>query len=384
MNFPIPPSLSTWFQFSTPKFKPEVAVAGHVLSDDRVVLSAKWFSEAFDREKRRTERSGTPFILMTVSLANPQKLNGDRAAFLRMTAEKVSSLARNTDTVGWVQDDLSLGVIFTEVGKNQETLQYALKSIDAKITAAFSGKTSPLQLRDIVVAFTVYPEERDQTRIPPKTVGSPQRRWPQSKMKRGLDIIGSLFALTLLAPLMLLIACAVKLSSKGPVFFQQERVGQFGQHFCFLKFRSMVHGNNAQIHKDYVKKFIAGSRDCSSDGIYKLKNDPRITPVGRFLRKTSLDELPQFWNVLRGDMSLVGPRPPLPYEIEAYDLWHRNRFQLVKPGITGLWQISGRSRTKFDEMVRLDLRYVRTSSFWLDLRILLLTPKAVVQGDGAF
>jgi lipopolysaccharide/colanic/teichoic acid biosynthesis glycosyltransferase len=136
-----------------------------------------------------------------------------------------------------------------------------------------------------------------------------------------------------------------------------------------------------------VTRFIVGSSSTETAGthqkLYKLTADPRITPVGRFLRNTSLDELPQFLNVLLGDMSLVGPRPPVTYEFERYDLWHKQRLLAVKPGITGLWQVDGRSRVKFDDMVRLDIRYARSWSLWLDLKILLQTPRAVLSGRGA-
>src|SRR5262249_11803187 len=141
-------------------------------------------------------------------------------------------------------------------------------------------------------------------------------------------------------------------------------------------------------HEEYVRKFIAGAQGTEQTGekqqkIYKLTSDPRITPVGRFLRNTSLDELPQFFNVLWGDMSLVGPRPPVSYEFGRYNLWHKQRLSAVKPGITGLWQVDGRSRVKFDEMVRLDIRYARSWSLWLDIKILLQTPRAVFTGTGA-
>jgi lipopolysaccharide/colanic/teichoic acid biosynthesis glycosyltransferase len=150
--------------------------------------------------------------------------------------------------------------------------------------------------------------------------------------------------------------------------------------------------NNDTIHRDFVKSFIAGKPDSATDGhkdgqkapVYKITNDPRVTSIGRFMRRTSLDELPQFWNVFIGEMSLVGPRPPIPYELEAYDVWHRRRLLEVKPGITGLWQVRGRSSTTFDEMVRLDLQYSRTWSPMLDIKILLDTPRAVLMGDGAY
>jgi lipopolysaccharide/colanic/teichoic acid biosynthesis glycosyltransferase len=191
-----------------------------------------------------------------------------------------------------------------------------------------------------------------------------------------------------LSPLLIVIAAAIKLTSKGPILFTQQRLGQYGARFTFLKFRSMYFKSDAKIHRDYVRKLISAKEDHQQPdgdkGVYKIKNDPRVTPVGGFLRKTSLDELPQFINVLMGEMSLVGPRPPIPYEVEAYDLWHRRRFLEAKPGITGLWQVEGRSRIKFDEMVRLDLKYAKTWSPWLDIKILLRTPGAVLRGDGAY
>jgi lipopolysaccharide/colanic/teichoic acid biosynthesis glycosyltransferase len=184
------------------------------------------------------------------------------------------------------------------------------------------------------------------------------------------------------------IAAAIKLTSRGPVLFRQQRIGEHGTAFTFLKFRSMYVNNDASQHKEYVRKLIAGQAakqptDGEGEGIFKLTNDPRITAVGNFLRRTSLDELPQFINVLRGEMSLVGPRPPVPYEVEAYATWHRRRVLEAKPGITGLWQVQGRSRVGFDDMVRLDLHYARNCSPLLDLKILLQTPKAVIAGSGA-
>jgi lipopolysaccharide/colanic/teichoic acid biosynthesis glycosyltransferase len=183
------------------------------------------------------------------------------------------------------------------------------------------------------------------------------------------------------------IAIAVKLTSKGPVLFCQPRLGQYGKKFKFLKFRSMSVDNDSTIHEEYIKSFIANSNGSSQtvEGptTYKIAGDPRVTPLGRFLRKTSLDELPQFVNVLKGDMSLVGPRPPVVYEAERYRTWHRTRLLAAKPGLTGLWQVEGRSRVKFDEMVRMDLRYATSWSLWLDVKIILKTPLAIVSGTGA-
>jgi lipopolysaccharide/colanic/teichoic acid biosynthesis glycosyltransferase len=181
----------------------------------------------------------------------------------------------------------------------------------------------------------------------------------------------------------------IKATSKGPVFFFQRRIGQYGESFTLLKFRTMRVNNDPRIHQEYVRQLITGTAekqpsDRNGDGHFKLTRDPRITRVGSLLRKTSLDELPQFVNVLKGEMSMVGPRPPIPYEVESYDVWHRRRLLEVKPGITGLWQVSGRSRVKFDDMVRLDLQYARNCSPWMDIKILLRTPAAVVLGDGAY
>ena len=151
----------------------------------------------------------------------------------------------------------------------------------------------------------------------------------------------------------------------------------------------MYVNNDNSVHKEFVTKLIASRGESETahgnrENVYKITNDKRITPLGRFLRRTSLDELPQFLNVLWGDMSLVGPRPPIPYELAAYQTWHRRRLLDVKPGITGLWQVTGRSTVKFDEMVRLDLRYAMSWSPWLDIRILLRTPFAVIRGSGAY
>jgi lipopolysaccharide/colanic/teichoic acid biosynthesis glycosyltransferase len=205
-------------------------------------------------------------------------------------------------------------------------------------------------------------------------------------LKRGLDIAGSLALLILLAPLFLLIAALVKLKSPGPVFFRQIRVGEMRKPFTCLKFRTMHVNNDDAIHQRFVSSFIksgAEAQEAGKKGVFKIVNDPRVTAIGNILRKTSLDELPQLWNVFRGDMSLVGPRPAVPYEVAQYQPWHCRRVLEAKPGITGLWQVNGRSRTTFDEMVRLDLRYAKARSLWTDVRILLATPKAVIAGKGA-
>ncbi|MCX7806069.1 MAG: sugar transferase, partial [Planctomycetota bacterium] len=196
-------------------------------------------------------------------------------------------------------------------------------------------------------------------------------------VKRLFDIVVSLLLLMLLAPIMLAIAAAIRLTGPGPVFFRQERVGYRGRRFQLLKFRSMRQEARPDDHREYVKEYIAGRARPSDDGQFKLTGDPRVTPVGRFIRRFSLDELPQLFNVLKGDMSLIGPRPPVPYEVEAYDPRHLRRLDVL-PGISGLWQVSGRNRLTFEEMVRLDLYYMENWSLGLDLRIFFKTIPAVL------
>jgi exopolysaccharide biosynthesis polyprenyl glycosylphosphotransferase len=204
-------------------------------------------------------------------------------------------------------------------------------------------------------------------------------------IKRTSDIVISLLSLVLFAPIWAVLALLIKLDSRGPVFYVQERVGMDGRIFLVYKFRTMRIGSDDGIHKEYQRKFIAGRAEANMGDAerptYKLQNDPRITRVGRVLRRLSLDEVPQLLNVLRGDMSVVGPRPPIAYEVEAYEIWHRKRLDM-KPGLTGLWQVSGRNRLPFEEMVKLDLFYIENWSLLLDLRIILRTVLVVFRGDG--
>lgn len=210
--------------------------------------------------------------------------------------------------------------------------------------------------------------------------------------KRSLDIILSAVLLILLSPLMAIIAIAIRLDSSGPVLFRQRRVqgNQSGSAkrpeervFTFLKFRSMYHGADQTVHQRYVESLINGEAKANGSGSrYKLVSDRRITRVGHILRKTSLDELPQLINVLSGEMSLVGPRPAIPYEVAQYEPWHRQRLT-VAPGITGLWQVSGRSDLPFDEMVKLDIQYADSRSTWADQLILLRTIPTVLSAKGA-
>ena len=343
-------------------------------------------------ERKRTERSGRRFVLM---LLDPGRLLQAGAAVMAKVMGAVAQSTRETDLCGWYENSAVIGVIFTELGSAEE--KHVVRLLSSKVTDALFKALTIDQMNEVRLSFHVFPEDwsHDQGANHPVTstlrmvlAQEINRRKMALQVKRLIDICGSLAALLLCLPVFLAVALAVKLTSKGPVLFRQVRLGRYGKKFTFLKFRSMYCNTNSTIHEEYIQQFIAGSVASESPGnsqqkVYKLIADPRITPVGRFIRKTSLDELPQFINVLQGNMSLVGPRPPVTYEFERYDLWHKQRLLAVKPGITGLWQVDGRSRVKFDDMVRLDIRYARSWSLWLDLKILAQTPSAVISGSGA-
>lgn len=207
------------------------------------------------------------------------------------------------------------------------------------------------------------------------------------RTKRVLDVVAASVLLILAAPFAAIVALLIKLSSPGPVLFRQTRIGANGKEFQFYKFRSMRVGNDDSQHRQYIKAFIEGDeqelrRLQGGTKIYKMTSDDRVTSVGRFLRRTSLDEIPQLINVLRGEMSMVGPRPHLPYEVELYKDWHRRRLQGL-PGITGWWQIHGRSRVPFDEAVRMDIWYLEHQSLVLDVRVMCRTITKATVGRGA-
>ncbi len=209
----------------------------------------------------------------------------------------------------------------------------------------------------------------------------------QRALKRGMDLIVSIGLLLLTWPFWLALSIMIKMESKGPIFLNQERVGMDGKFFLMIKFRSMRDGTDDQAHRELMKRTINGedaNQGTSDAPIYgKVKDDPRLTKIGGWMRRYSVDELPQIVNVLRGQMSMVGPRPPLSYEVRHYKDWHRARFH-VKPGITGLWQVSGRNRLHFEEMVRLDVFYIENWSPWLDVKIMIKTLPVMLRGDNTY
>jgi lipopolysaccharide/colanic/teichoic acid biosynthesis glycosyltransferase len=361
-------------------------------AEAREVLSEGTFKRMIAVERKRTERSREPFLLMLLETGNQNSEKSEKILDNILSVLLLS--VRETDVIGWYKDRITGGVMFTGLTGNDKNL--ILSVILGKVSATLRAELTSEHLSQVSISFHFFPDNWDHDHsgrpsnpsLYPDLAGPENGKYSLLPIKQAMDIVGSGIVLILCSPLLLAIAIAIKASSKGPVLFRQQRVGQYGQCFTFLKFRSMHTNNDHSVHKEYVTKLIAGGvehkpTNSSSHCVYKLTNDTRVTRLGRFLRRTSLDELPQLFNVLKGDMSLVGPRPAIPYELAAYQTWHRRRVLEVKPGITGLWQVSGRSSVKFDEMVRLDLRYATSWSPWLDVKILMRTPRAVLGGAGA-
>jgi lipopolysaccharide/colanic/teichoic acid biosynthesis glycosyltransferase len=355
-----------------------------------LIISEQLFNGVLIKERKRADRLNQPLVLLIVALKD--RIGTPSPWIWAPVIEALATVTRETDVVGWFESQTAIGVILPEVHA-MDALR--VRELEDRFSRELIKRSDADALRRLSIRLHVQSDLKHMSAASHSRIGSDDfpashaRKEPATiydGIKRGLDVIGSTALLILLAPLLLVIAAAVKLKSSGPVFFEQERVGQQMKPFKMLKFRTMYANVDQKLHHEYVTRFICssgGGKPCDTPGVFKLTNDPRVTPIGRFLRKTSLDELPQLLNVLRGNMSLVGPRPPLPYEVEQYKSWHCRRVLDAKPGITGLWQVTGRSRTTFDEMVRLDLRYARTCSIWNDIKILLATPGAVFSGKGA-
>jgi lipopolysaccharide/colanic/teichoic acid biosynthesis glycosyltransferase len=347
------------------------------------VISEELFADALHRERRRADRSNQALGLLLVSAP-------ERDTSWKAIVSALASAKRDTDVIGWFEQGSSIGVILSDIEAPGPELA---SELDARIRRQLSRFLGTTTTDAIATRLHFYPElaavpgrPHDSLPVPQAAPSRRRRDVIYDAAKRALDITGSAALLVALAPILLLTAALVKLKSPGPVFFRQVRVGRMMKPFTMLKFRTMHVNSDSRIHQEYVSSLIkakAAAHGAVGQQIFKLAADPRVTPIGRLLRKTSIDELPQLINVLKGDMSLVGPRPPLHYEVEQYQRWHCRRVLEAKPGLTGLWQVAGRSRTTFDEMVRLDLRYARTRSLWNDIKILLATPGAVIAGKGA-
>ena len=354
-------------------------------------LPLRDFLKYMEREKRRSDRCKAP-----LSLALYQ-LDGDARRTMSFL-DYVHRITRETDVVGHVGKDLlALLCPDTDAGGIRAVLRKIDESGQGLAIKMIAVVTHPDVLFDKIRdgeltrdPATPSDGRAEAVRLTPAFVADrPERSRQGYALKRSIDVAGALAGIVVLSPLMLLAAAAVALTSRGPVIFRQTRLGQGGRPFTFYKFRSMLVSSDDRIHRAFVASLIDGEPDRREAGadaeerLYKLTTDPRITTVGRFIRKTSIDELPQLFNVLGGDMSLVGPRPPIPYEAARYQAWHLRRLLSAKPGLTGLWQVEGRSKVSFNEMVRMDLRYIRDCSLGLDIKILLKTVMVVTRCEGA-
>jgi exopolysaccharide biosynthesis polyprenyl glycosylphosphotransferase len=301
------------------------------------------------------------------------------------------------DVVGFLDDRYGIEEIESEdiLGRiiDYENVVRHYKIDETYITIPSERKLVPMMLdlsSEMGVAVKVVPEMYDliASEVKFENVGSlpimnlsvPTLGSVQIFVKRAVELLFTIPALTLMLPIMAVIALVIKLEDNGPVFFKQKVLGLGGRQMCIYKFRSMRSDADDKVHKEYLEQLVKSNSPADTDnGVYKLANDDRITKVGEILRKYSLDELPQLWNVVRGDLSLVGPRPPVSYEYVHYDDYHRKRL-LIKPGLTGLWQVSGKNQISFDKMIMLDILYINDWSIWLDVKIILDTIPVILRG----
>lgn len=335
-----------------------------VKSGQGEILSKEEFKALINYERTRSDRNGSFFSVVTFDAVN----NGRKTLLPRINV--ISRAVRSVDRIGLYE---------------KEQIAVLLPDTTKKGAEIFSKKTIT-ELKSIqkdAVSFHIYTYPEDWLSGSDSIKGSKldikkSVEYIFTKQiplwKRSLDILGSVFGLVILSPLFLLLSIYIKLVSPGPVFFNQVRIGYKRKEFNFWKFRTMKVNNNTSSHSDYYKKLISSNRPME-----KLddKKDPRIIFGGKVIRKSCIDELPQLWNVLKGDMSLVGPRPCIPYEAEEYLRWHTHRFDIV-PGLTGLWQVSGKNKLSFRKMISLDINYSKNLSLLLDLKIILMTIPAII------
>ncbi len=337
------------------------------------------------RERRRADRSRLPVALLLLEI-DPS--GASVSSTWSAAIEALRAATRQTDVLGWVEVNQVIGILLTDI--TAPSAGFA-RVVDTRVRRELAQRLDAQTVGRLSIRLQIDPGPNRDGSWPAEIKRlqldrAETRATSYDAIKRGLDVVGSLTLMAALSPVLVVIAGLVKLRSPGPVFYKQERVGRMMKTFTMLKFRTMDVNADHSIHHQFVSSFIKSQSqlgESGNNGLFKITNDPRVTRLGRVLRSTSLDELPQLWNVLWGDMSLVGPRPPLPYQLEQYQAWHQRRVLEAKPGMTGLWQVEGRSRTTFDDMVRLDLQYARRRSLWVDLKILLQTPGAVISGKGA-
>jgi len=372
------------------KFKHDKKVHLPVGAGTDGLYSQELFRDLLVHERKRSERSKRHFFFVALDIKDVLTNTRADIEVVKHIIKAVVSSSREVDIKGWYEVPICIGIIYMEVGVS--TLEQILNKIKQTLIDLLGQDAASR----IGITYSIFPEEdgkqwaqdrSSEAILYPPLPSQTMQKKAQLLLKRILDITASSAGIIALLPLLLIVALLIKITSNGPVFFKQVRIGFGGKKFLFYKFRSMYVNNDPAIHKEFVKKLIAGQTPVMKAGekeSYKIQNDPRVTFIGRFIRKTSIDELPQLLNVLIGDMSLVGPRPPIGYEVEVYEVWHRPRVVEVRPGITGLWQVKGRSKTTFDGMVRMDLEYIHTWSLWLDVMLLFKTPAAVMSGKGAY
>jgi lipopolysaccharide/colanic/teichoic acid biosynthesis glycosyltransferase len=367
-------------QTENPTAPEGAAAAAEFVRLDEAVLPRAPFLRDVQRECRRADRSKSPLSVVVFRPDEHRIDDFDRVegliGILRRTKRETDLLGDLGDhVIAMMLPDTSpdgLKRFVARVGGDVEELGYVL------VPGTYPDDVFHDLLRRGGEAGPSQPLFVDERRDPD--------RW-DLLVKRLIDVAVAGVALMMLAPLMLIVAVAIAITSPGPVIFRQIRLGKGGRPFVFYKFRSMTANADDRIHREYVSGLIAtapedGTQDAAPRTWSKLPNDPRITPVGRVIRKTSIDELPQLFNVLIGDLSLIGPRPALPYEAEKYQSWHLRRILCVKPGVSGLWQVAAGYNATFDDMVRLDLRYMREWSLLLDLKILVKTVEVVLRRSG--
>jgi len=341
---------------------------GHETSSSQRRRILEWlaFRRVLDHERARSDRSGLPFVVVVFETRDRAVAASD----LRTTAELLNRRLRSIDEIGWMSDG-RLAALLPYTSSDE-----AWKFID-ELTASYPISGLPPAC-EVLAYPSSWPaaetpdDDIDDDELPrrPRSQLEPVFVQPLPAWKRIVDVVGAVFGLCVLAPLMLLVALTIKLTSIGPVLFIQWRTGLGGRRFRMLKFRTMIF--------DAEKKRSEYLTQNEQDGpAFKVTNDPRVTPIGRLLRITSIDELPQLWNVLQGEMSLVGPRPLPCAEAEACEVWQRRRHD-VTPGITCLWQVRGRTRHSFSQWMRLDLEYIRTRCLWTDVKLLLQTIPTVL------
>lgn len=372
-------------------FKWFYATAAHG-QENRVndgIYGEKEFMRVLARERARAERSDHHFSLVVFETRCGKQPHSNAQTHL---LDELHARMRTTDEAGWLRQNRIGAILHNATAQNgwlfAKNIQMSLLADGTQLLCSVysyppqqqNGTTSTGDTPEKQVAETTTGQQLN--RDCPVEDFQPNYAKKMTRKKRCLDLLGSLLGLIILSPLFILLWCLIKTVSPGPVIYKQTRIGLGGRPFTFLKFRTMAINANTNNHREYLSSLINGNKgeqNCAPAMTKLDDNDKNIIIFGKLIRKTYLDELPQLINVLRGDMSLIGPRPPIPYEVAEYQLWHTGRFDMT-PGMTGLWQVSGKNRLTFDQMVRLDIQYIRKQSLWMDLKILTLTPWVIASG----